>query len=221
MASGGRRGAGERVLESRHVIGLFLLMLLFSGIFFTLGYKMGTDQYGGKVRAADDFQPKSGSHPSAKVDPALAKPDGSTSEGPAGSPAAASSDWDFYHARDRKSPNEKLKPASPSPTPVKAKQPAAVKEIGEPKAPGTQPKAASGPLIPAGSYSLQVAAVTKESDALDLAAQLRKKRFQAYVLPARTDKYFRVQVGPFADRKAADSARKGLEGAGFKAIVKH
>ena len=32
MASGGKRGsAGERVLEGRHVIGLFMLMLLFSG----------------------------------------------------------------------------------------------------------------------------------------------------------------------------------------------
>ena len=68
---------------------------------------------------------------------------------------------------------------------------------------------------------MQVAALTKESDAVDLAAQLQKKKFQAYVLPARTDKYYRVQVGPFADRKAADSARKGLEGAGFKAIVRH
>jgi len=28
-------------------------------------------------------------------------------------------------------------------------------------------------------------------------------------------------VGPYADLKAADAARKGLEGAGFKAFVKH
>ena len=42
MASGGKRGgAGERVLEGRHVIGLFMLMLLFSAVFFTLGYVMG------------------------------------------------------------------------------------------------------------------------------------------------------------------------------------
>jgi hypothetical protein len=34
MASGGkRRGGGERVLEGRHVIGLFMLMLLFSRLF--------------------------------------------------------------------------------------------------------------------------------------------------------------------------------------------
>src|SRR5271168_3937969 len=53
MASGGKRGsAGERVLEGRHVIGLFMLMLLFSGVFFTLGYVMGRNQYDMQVRAA-------------------------------------------------------------------------------------------------------------------------------------------------------------------------
>jgi len=56
MASGGKRGgAGERVLESRHVIGLFMLMLLFSGVFFTLGYVMGRNQIDNPVNAATDF----------------------------------------------------------------------------------------------------------------------------------------------------------------------
>src|SRR5580658_1932269 len=54
MASRGKRGnAGERVLEGRHVIGLFMLILLFSGLFFTLGYVMGRD---GQVRAATDVR---------------------------------------------------------------------------------------------------------------------------------------------------------------------
>ena len=39
------------MLESRHVIGLFLLMLVFSGVFFALGYVMGRNQYDGQVRA--------------------------------------------------------------------------------------------------------------------------------------------------------------------------
>src|SRR5579871_5023662 len=52
MASRGNRGGGgDRVLESRHVIGLFLLMLVFSGVFFALGYVMGRNQYDGQVRA--------------------------------------------------------------------------------------------------------------------------------------------------------------------------
>jgi len=54
------RGAGERVLESRHVIGLFMLMLLFSGVFFTLGYVMGRNEIDGPVRAATDFFGKPG-----------------------------------------------------------------------------------------------------------------------------------------------------------------
>ena len=35
------------------------------------------------------------------------------------------------------------------------------------------------------------------------------------------DKFYRVQVGPYADWKATDVARKGLDAAGFKAFVKH
>ena len=53
MASGKRSSAGERVLEGRHVIGLFFLMLLFSAVFFTLGYVMGKNQLEGQVRAAN------------------------------------------------------------------------------------------------------------------------------------------------------------------------
>ena len=43
------------MLEGKHVIGLFLLMLLFSGVFFTLGYVMGRNQIDSPVRAATDF----------------------------------------------------------------------------------------------------------------------------------------------------------------------
>src|SRR5260370_7694879 len=69
MASGGKRGgAGERVLESRHVISLFMLMLLFSGVFFTLGYVMGRNEYDGSVRAATDFFKKPEISVSPKTD---------------------------------------------------------------------------------------------------------------------------------------------------------
>ena len=54
-----------------------------------------------------------------------------------------------------------------------------------------------------------------------LATALQKKKFPAFVVSPQADKYYRVQVGPYADPKAADAAKKGLEDAGFKAIVKH
>jgi cell division septation protein DedD len=72
-----------------------------------------------------------------------------------------------------------------------------------------------------GLYLLQVAALTKQSDALALAKTLQKKGFPATVLSPQTDKFYRVQVGPYSDSKSADNAKKGLEDTGFKAIVKH
>src|SRR5260370_191320 len=85
---------------------------------------------------------------------------------------------------------------------------------GASKTSNTQP-------VPGGSYTLQVAALRKEAVALELAKGLQKKNFPAFVVSPQTDNYYRVQVGPYADQKSAEAARKSLEGAGFKAIVKH
>jgi septal ring-binding cell division protein DamX len=223
MALGGKRGgAGERVLESRHVIGLFMLMLLFSGVFFTLGYVMGRNQYDGQVRAATDLHGR-------PVNPVLPKPEpvlkhgsnGAPGETPTDTTAPPNSDWEFYHAGDSKKPEERLKPLPTAPASAKKNAPVLVRTTAPPRTAGGPPKAANAPLIPGGAYTLQVAALTKEADALDLATRLQKKKFPAFVLSPQSDKYYRVQVGPYADQKAADAARKGLDGAGFKAIVRH
>jgi cell division protein FtsN len=42
----------------------------------------------------------------------------------------------------------------------------------------------------------------------------------ALVITTSTDKYFRVQVGPYADTQPATNARHDLEAKGFKSIVK-
>jgi DedD protein len=75
-------------------------------------------------------------------------------------------------------------------------------------------------LIPRGSILLQVSAMTKESDALAMAQQLQQKKFPTIVIPPGADKFYHVQVGPYADAKSADAARAALEKAGFKTIVK-
>src|SRR5271168_3639172 len=66
MAANGKRGGGgDRILESRHLVGLFLGVVLLCGVFFTLGYVMGRTQYGGSVHAAD---------PLPRYSPALTTP---------------------------------------------------------------------------------------------------------------------------------------------------
>jgi len=198
------------VLESKHVIGLFMLMLVFSGVFFTLGYVMGRSQYDGQVRAAGtNFGGKPSVLPkqetSAKV--GKARP---VSEPSSDIPSQPDSDWTFYKSAKSNAPEEGLKPTGS----VATTKPSSL------TARGKNAKSAA-PLVPNGAYTLQVAALRRESDALALASHLQKKNFPAFVAPPQADKYYRVQVGPFADQKSAENARKGLEGAGFKAIVKH
>jgi DedD protein len=212
MASRGNRGgAGDRVLESRHVIGLFMLMLLFSGVFFALGYVMGRNQYDGQVRAATNPRatptPDYGVSSKPDVTPKHANRTPAAAEPPPDPGTQPSSDWGFYNA-GKTSADDNLKPmpAAASPKTI----PAAVKS-----------RVPSGVNNSVGTYTVQVAALKKESDALALANSLQRKKFPAFVVSPQADKYYHVQVGPYADQKSADAAKKGLEGAGFKAIVKH
>jgi len=229
MASGGRRGAGERVLESRHVIGLFLLMLVFSGVFFTLGYVMGRNQYDGQVRAANYAMGRPEPVLSAKPDVAPKKtavpPNDPVDSDPATS-TTSDSTWNFYD-RDKSSkvpphlePVPKTSPTPPPSKQVNARAPAPPPAVAPRTA--VERSTANAPLIPNGAIVLQVAALAKQDDALALAGSLQKKHFSAYVQPPHKDKYYRVQVGPFKDQKGADAVKKGLESAGFKAFyVKH
>jgi cell division septation protein DedD len=230
MASGGRRGAGERVLESKHVIGLFLLMLLFSGIFFSLGYVMGRNQYDGQVRAAmttmgrtePAYVPKNDPAPKKVAEDATtADSDPSTdSTSPAwtfpstNGPASAEPYLDTPPAV--KTPDSPTKPAYSKTARLQA-QPVSARVVTK-----NSKSTTVAPFIPTGSYVIQVAALMRQDDALAIAGSLQKKHYSVYVQSPQKDKYYRVQVGPFKDQKSADAAKKGLEGEGFKAFyVKH
>ena len=226
MSYEGKRGAGERVLEGRHVIGLFLAVILLSGLFFTLGYVMGLHQSEARA-SADDLPAKPESRNALKPETVAKRapkttPGESSTDTGTGTPNG--SEWEFYHAGEKNKNQDLLKPGPAVPAtqaksdPVLVKAPASRSaNAGGSKA----PKGSTVPAAPANGYSLQVAAMNREEDALDLAKVLQKKKFPAYVLSPHSDNYYRVQVGPYADLKATDAARKGLEAAGFKAFVKH
>ena len=214
MASGGKRGAKERVLGSRHVIGLFMLMLVFSAIFFTLGYVMGRSQYAGQVGASSVAQHN-------PLEPVVADKSDPTSRHPAKKPAmpeaSAPSGWDDYSSDKEKETGEHLKAAAP-PASAAPKSVAPNNSNSRSIVPNSDSPRASQV---SGGYWLQVSAMRRESEAHDLARRLKAKRFPAVVMAPLGNKYYRVQVGPYADRKSAEAARKGLENAGFRAIVKH
>ena len=171
MASGGRRGgAGERVLESRHVIGLFMLMLLFSGVFFTLGYVMGRNQYDGQVRAASNPRTLQPAPVAPKSDPAAKRPNEARrdSDPATDNNAQPNSDWSFYNAGKSSPSDDNLKPAWAAPP---ASSPRAISASTK----GRGGRSAVGPATPSGSYTLQVAALRREADAMSLASHLQKK----------------------------------------------
>src|SRR5579859_1765072 len=213
MAAGSKRGgAGDRVLEGRHVIGLFFLMILFSGVFFTLGYVMGRNQFEGQVRAEASGKP-SDFVVNSRPDVASKKTKEIPQVEPATDPVTPpSSDWEFYHAGESKAADEHLKPA-----PAKTIAAAPAKSASAPPS-----RSVVNPVqTPHGGFTVQVAALTKQSDAMTVAQNLQRKKFPAYVVtPQKGDKYYRVQVGPYPNQKAAEAARKSIESAGFKAIVK-
>ncbi|MBV8205310.1 MAG: SPOR domain-containing protein [Acidobacteria bacterium] len=78
----------------------------------------------------------------------------------------------------------------------------------------------SGPGTQAGSYSVQVAAVSRREDADALSTALRRKNYAAFVVNDPGDRLFHVQVGPFGDRKEAMDTRDRLAADGFNPIIK-
>jgi DedD protein len=215
-----RKSNGDMVLGGRHLVGIFLLLVVVFAIVFTLGYLLGRSQYDSGIRAAARTAvaqpPADVGKPAAAVDAARAS---------ANSPAQPSqpqpANWDFYHAAQ-----PAKSPARLTPRPRKKEVSAARRSAAKPsprRAAARLPKAdrsLAAPLIPRGATVLQVAALTHQSDALALAQALQKKRFPAFVLTPATDNFYRVQVGPYADAKSANIARHRLERQGFKSIVK-
>lgn len=227
MAGGnGKRGGGERVLESRHLVGLFLGVVLLCGVFFTLGYVMGRTQSGMPMPL----------HASADSNRTLLGPagGGARAENSESGEKPANNEWDFYSKG--KDPN-KLEPASVPAAggTAAASAPASSGRItsthrpaDSPALPSAQPAAATpsdlrrfqAPRIPRGSVVLQITALTKEADALAMADAAQQKHFPAFVVTAANDRLYRVQVGPYTDGPAAEKAKEALVHAGFKPIIK-
>ncbi len=207
--------------------GLFLLLVVIFGVVFTLGYLMGRSQYDTKLRAASGNSSDAG--PAASSSKAKLN-----SEAGEDLPSQKNSDWDFYHSGEPKKGEDHLQPPASPPIFAKSvnasKSAAAAQPVRCPcQARDRPPRSAKqakssgalkAPLIPKGAVMLQVAAVQSQGDALALAQALQEKKFPAFVIPPSSDKYYRVQVGPYTDGTPATNARHDLEAKGFKSIVK-
>ena len=202
----------EITLGTAKLLGLFFGLVIVCAVFFALGYTLGRKSDAGLTTpgAAAPLQTASNG----------LKPAGSACPQPA--PAMT-----FYKAVEQKDANPQLTPAAPTDgssagAATAGRSPASSaggSSSGTPVQTGNPPDPMG--VLPTAGYFVQVAAVSKQDDAEALVDALKKKQYPAFVASnSTTDKLFRVQVGPFADIKEAETMRSRLISDGYNPILK-
>jgi DedD protein len=199
----------EITLGTAKLLGLFFGLVMVCDVFFALGYTLGRKSDTGLTAASMAAPLQTSSNRS--------KPGGQASQ-----PVPPMT---FYKAVEQKDASPQLTPATDtaSTSPAAADQAASSTSPSGAQAPSSQTENPPDPMAPiaAGSYFVQVAAVSKEDDAEALVDALKKKQYPAFVASSSsTDKLFRVQLGPFGDIKEAEGVRTRLVNDGYNPIVK-
>ena len=105
----------------------------------------------------------------------------------------------------------------------KEKRPTLEPPKTESSPPATDSKPAESATLTKAVINYQIAALRKPSDADRLLDNLKKKGFRGFILgPARGDgsPFYRVQIGPFSNMIEAEEAKKKLESAGYRPMLK-
>jgi DedD protein len=231
----------EITLGVGKLLGLFFLLAAICGVFFSIGYSLGrsagreqaaNDQP--QVTTASDATPAGASSASTerKPSPAVVKPQEQAAPA-ASEPAAPQQSLTFYKAVQQ---NDTA--IAPAKTGAKQESTPTTKDIAvttPPKAaaptsaPATETKAATpdvishtSPVTGPGTIVVQIAALSREDDAVSLAGALRKKNYNVFVVnnPVNNDKFYHVQVGPFATMADAQAMKAKLVAEGYNPIIK-
>ena len=203
----------EVTLGTGRLLGLFFGLVIVCALFFSLGFTLG--RRSGPVAAASTTVPAVvGAE--GKLSPTRAeatiKPDCATPGAcPETTPKSTTDELTFYKAVEQNEPKAKLEPPA---TPAAAR---ATTRAAEPKP--ASPESHRPTMLGAG-YMVQVAAVSKQDDAEALVQALRKKSYPVITTSGPNDKFYHVQVGPFADMKIAEATRSKLIGDGYNPILK-
>jgi DedD protein len=190
-------------LSARQLVMLFLGIVTVCGVFFAAGFLVGYNE-----RTSKELPPAERVEPSSAIPPTV-NPPAKSEERHASSAAAETA--------------VKAPPAEPTPLP---KEPVRNNPPPEPKEAAAPARASAPPEEGGGHYVLQVAASSSRLDAEEVAKALKGRGFPAFVLSPQqagsNDKLYRVQIGPYSTREAAEQVKPKLEQAGFKSpFIKH
>jgi DedD protein len=111
----------------------------------------------------------------------------------------------------------------PEPDPQPEPKAASRESTEAPPAPAPEPAPAPAPVKagPAAAWAVQLGAFSSRAKADQLVAELRKRRYAAFVLEYRASGQvlYRVRVGPEQDRKRAEEIAARLAKDGFQTVV--
>ena len=218
------------------LLGLFFMLVVICGVFFAIGYSLGKTS--AHEQALNDKSPLSASLSAPAVgDSSAAKPSAAVNtknEQPSSSDTEQDGEQEEPDLTFFDAVKGDPKAAGAHDAAAAAAKPGQKKETGQVTVASSAPPAPVMPVAQAspttktttsaevkppmsGSFVVQIAAVTREEDAAALAGALRKKNFSVFVVnnPAVHDKFYHVQVGPFASLQDADAMKAKLMGEGY------
>jgi DedD protein len=195
----------EITLGTGRMLAIFFSFVLVCAFFFAIGFSLGRKT---TTTGASSLLSAPSATPSTVVRPSATKNQGSQ-------PAPQSGDFSFYKSVGEKKADSALTPQDAATQNSKTQSAAGTPTADAPVSAALDAAAAGA------SYYVQVAAVTRQEDADALVEALKKKQYPAFTASNTTgDKFYRVQVGPYADFKDADAMRVRLIGDGYNPIVK-
>jgi cell division septation protein DedD len=200
----------EITLGTGRMLALFFAFVLVCAVFFAIGFSLGRRT----ASAGAGRWPGATTGASA----AVVRPSAAKNDAPQKTPQ--SGDFSFYKAVGEKNADSALAPPDAKAQPADATATAAAPAKAATDGAGAAPALSTSASSTTGSYYVQVAAVTRQEDAEALVDALKKKQYPAFANNASADKYYRVQVGPYADFKDAEAMRARLVSDGYNPIVK-
>jgi len=223
----------ELTLSTGKLLFIFFSLVALCAVFFSLGYAVGRGNREGAPPitetstttplAANGTKPAAGvGAPQPAVSACPTDTPNCTPVQPSGDKeSSTSNELSFVKDKPADKTTDKAgsssSPATTVPTPGPTSTPAEKKPF-----PGSDNAApVTNTILPSSGIMVQVAAVSKQTDADALVNALRKKQYPVIVVnnvPGST--LFHVQVGPFTQQKDAEAIQKKLQADGYNAIIK-
>jgi cell division septation protein DedD len=215
----------EKGASGRQLVLMFLAAVAVCAVFFSLGFVVGYNHAPSKGAPATENVSSGGDIPPPVIPTAggsgLASRQGVQTESISQIPESVP-------------PPERPQPLSPEPAEKEQAPPVntARKTVLNTSAAGSKlavvARSRSASTVPANSsshFAVQVMASRTQSDAENLLNILKSRGYPVYMVTPQQahtrDQLYRVQVGPFVTRVAADTTRDKLVGEGFRPFVVH